>query len=57
SGQLGLGHYNDIIMPTKMIINNVKQIICGAYHTLAITYKNEIYAWGSGENIPTKIVI
>ena len=37
-------------MPIKFFKQkNVLDFACGECHTLAITEKNEVYAWGSGE--------
>src|ERR1044071_4963463 len=33
-GQLGLGHTNNIYIPQKLMMNNIKKIKCGIYHTI-----------------------
>ena len=30
----------------KLNLPNIKQIICGSYHTIALTNSNEIWVWG-----------
>src|SRR5436190_798828 len=45
-GQLGLGHNEDQNSPQKLDLPNIKKIICGDYHCMAITNLNEIYVWG-----------
>lgn len=50
-GQCGHGHVKDILEPSpipSLTNKHVVQVSCGGYHTLALTDKNEIYAWGSG---------
>jgi len=45
-GQLGLGHNQDQNSPLKLNLPNIKHIICGGYHTIALTNLNEIWVWG-----------
>ncbi len=55
-GQLGLGIEPDqkeiqvpqLVMP--LFGKKVTKITCGGSHTLALTSKNEVYAWGCGKN-------
>lgn len=50
-GQCGHGNDKDIQTPAliKSLENkNVVDIVCGGYHTLALTDGNELYAWGAG---------
>ena len=49
-GQLGHGHLKDIETPEIITFfkNGVKKVTCGGYHTLALTYNDEVYGWGSG---------
>lgn len=46
-GELGLGHSNNVDLPEKMDLSNIKKIYCydGVYS--AITFTNEVYIWGS----------
>ena len=46
-GQLGLGHTQNQNSPQKLNSPPVKKIICGVYHSVAVTSTNEIYVWGS----------
>lgn len=72
-GQLGLGHFNNMNTPTKIMIENepfkAKHIYCGGHHTIMIDKNDEVYSFGFNEfgqlglghfdniNIPTKILI
>lgn len=50
-GQCGHGHTNDLETPEPLEFfkgTAVKQVSCGGYHTLALTDRQEVYAWGSG---------
>src|SRR5437016_4552324 len=42
NGQLGLGHNQSCNVPQKFNLNDVKKISCGASHTMALTYSNDI---------------
>src|SRR5208283_3405937 len=48
-GQLGLGHNQNQNSPQKLNLPPVKKIICGSYHSVAITITNEVYVWGSNQ--------
>ncbi len=46
-GQLGLGNYDNINIPTLVLkINNIIQISAGYNHSLALTNTGKIYSWG-----------
>lgn len=45
NGQLGLATINNIYKPTK-VMENVKQVSCGAYYTLIIKDDGSLYACG-----------
>ena len=45
-GQLGLGHNQNQNSPQKLNFPNIKKIICGYYHTIALTNSNEVWVWG-----------
>ena len=48
-GQLGLGHNNNCNTPQLVEFFNEKQIrniISGGYHVLAITEEGEVFSWG-----------
>jgi alpha-tubulin suppressor-like RCC1 family protein len=47
SGQLGLGHYEETNIPTKVDLSDVIKVACGSIHTLALTKKRDVYAWGN----------
>ncbi len=49
-GQLGLGNNADYNLPQKLNLPNIKKIICGYSHAMALTNFNEIYAWGSNNS-------
>lgn len=48
-GQLGLGHNIEQNTPQRApnLISNIKELICGYNHSMALTESNEIYGWGS----------
>ncbi len=47
-GQLGLGNdtNTNYDLPQKLNLRNIKKIICGEYHTMALDNSGEVYAWG-----------
>ena len=45
-GQLGLGHTNEVINPTKTDFMHVDKIYCGEYHNIFITTAKTGYACG-----------
>eukprot|EP00899_Mesostigma_viride_P008347 jgi/Mesvir1/17513/Mv08769-RA.1 len=48
-GQLGLGDHKDRSMPTLVSYlqeERVVQVVAGQYHSLALTARGEVYAWG-----------
>mmetsp|Transcript_42852 Transcript_42852/g.41172 ORF Transcript_42852/g.41172 Transcript_42852/m.41172 type:complete len:80 (-) Transcript_42852:47-286(-) len=53
-GALGFGVRNDIKIPTKLQIIQANEvqlingIACGKYHSLCISTKKKLFAWGSG---------
>lgn len=49
SGQLGLGDNIARYSPQELLLNNIKSISCGLYHTVALTEYNKIYVWGSND--------
>jgi alpha-tubulin suppressor-like RCC1 family protein len=57
-GQLGHGDFEDQLVPKQIELFGhglpssrvqVKSIVCGGYHTLALTVDRLVYAWGSGK--------
>lgn len=45
-GELGIGHANDIEIPTKVLLDQrVTQIVPGAF-VVALTEEGEVYSWG-----------
>lgn len=50
-GQCGHGHTKDVESPEMIESLDNKtmvDVVCGGYHTLALSDANELYAWGSG---------
>ena len=47
-GQFGNGTRNDSNIPVKANIDNVKEIIAGGNHIIAIKNDNSVWSWGSG---------
>lgn len=53
--QLGLGDDNDRYFPRELILPkkynelHVRSIICGGYHTVALTKCNTLYVWGDND--------
>ncbi|KAK8192511.1 alpha tubulin suppressor [Zalaria obscura] len=53
SGQLGLGHLEDVSKPTLLDVSlglkatDIKSIVAGGNHTLILTYSGDVYATGS----------
>ena len=54
-GQLGLGDYDQILIPQKVLVPNVKKIICKYPLTMAITLTNDVYYWGYNDKFPIKL--
>lgn len=48
--QLGLGHNGIISGPTKIDINNIVEVSCGACHTMAIDIDGNLYGFGFNEH-------
>ena len=51
-GRLGHGDTNNVYVPKKiesLVYKRFKNISCGSYHTIAVTYDNECYTWGRGD--------
>lgn len=47
-GQLGLGNWNDQLLPQELILcEKVISVCCGSRYTMTITESNCIYAWGA----------
>lgn len=50
-GQLGLGTYNDVDKPTRVVINimgkRATKIACGAHFSMAVTAMGRLYTWGA----------
>lgn len=52
-GQLGLGDHKDKASPqlvTHLKEEPVKAVVCGQYHSLALTAKGDVYGWGYNRN-------
>ncbi|PHJ25322.1 regulator of chromosome condensation repeat-containing protein, partial [Cystoisospora suis] len=50
-GRLGHGDEGEIPVPRKVEglgAVPILQVACGTFHTLALTHKGEVYAWGAG---------
>ena len=46
-GQLGLGHNNDVNIPTLLMNDKtIKNIICGGYHTIIYKDNGDILVFG-----------
>ncbi|KAJ6227803.1 regulator of chromosome condensation protein [Anaeramoeba flamelloides] len=53
SGQLGHGLLESSPTPKRvdaLMNKKIRQIACGAYHTLALTIEGEVYSWGRGQD-------
>ena len=51
-GRLGHGDTNNVYEPQKietLVYKRFKHVSCGSYHTLAVTFDNECYTWGRGD--------
>ena len=49
SGQLGLGHYNDVSLPTPIPnLPKINMVSCGAYFTVCVDHEG--FMWSFGEN-------
>ena len=52
-GALGTGDTEDSMLPRRIPTFGtsilVRNIVCGGYHTLALTADRQVYAWGRGE--------
>ena len=51
-GRLGHGDTNNVYVPKKielLVYKRFKTVSCGSYHTIAVTYDNECYTWGRGD--------
>lgn len=50
-GQCGHGHTNAVEYPDKvkyLASKRIVKVVCGGFHTLALTTENELYGFGSG---------
>lgn len=50
-GECGHGKFEDVEVPTKVRFfegRKIAQIAAGNHHSLALTNKNELFAWGDG---------
>lgn len=50
-GELGLGHTNDVLAPVKIAYFEgkvVRDVACGAEHTVAVLDSGEVFSWGWG---------
>lgn len=50
-GQLGLGHKENVTMPTlveELANHAIVNLSCGTWHVCAITAEGEMYSWGDG---------
>ncbi|BAO05030.1 hypothetical protein CF067_17380 [Clostridium sporogenes] len=66
-GQLGIGTTDDICTPTKVLIDDVKDIICGTTYTIFLKNDNTVWATGATggvaglcetvTKVPTKVPI
>lgn len=56
SGQLGLGHRNNINIPQRVIANNksIEKIITGRESIIVVTTDGSFYGWGWNDFIKTK---
>lgn len=55
SGQLGLGHYNDVVVPTLVVAwgesaSSINIVNCGATSSAVVDDNGTTYTWGSGEH-------
>ena len=49
-GQLGLGHHNDVSLPSPITnLPKVKLISCGAYFTVCVDYEGFLWSFGDNE--------
>ena len=52
-GQLGLGHHDDIEVPSRLagslVGKRVRAAECGDHHTIVLTEDGDLYSFGSGE--------
>lgn len=49
-GMAGLGNTSAAYVPTKVPVDNVKQVACGEYHTLLMTKDGNVYSAGYNNN-------
>ena len=61
-GQLGNGCYQHSLIPTivtnPVCNENITDIACGSYHSLALTNEGKVYSWGGSGNrisVPIKV--
>lgn len=52
-GQLGLADWNiiGVIVPRQIDLSDIREVICGAYHTIAVTIYDIMYVWGRDANM------
>jgi len=48
--ELGLGELEEGLKKPELIpyLSNIKQVSCGAFHSLALTEDGKVFMWGSG---------
>ena len=50
-GQLGLGHNNDVSLPTPIPnLPKIKQVSCGEYFTVCIDEEGFVWSFGQNDN-------
>ena len=68
-GELGLGHYNHVSLPTPIPnLSKINMISCGAFYTVCVDYEGFVWSFGSNKygqlvignatncNVPQKIL-
>lgn len=47
SGQLGIGTYDNSLIPIKVNLANIMTVSCGSRHTIVTTTYDDVYVWGN----------